>query len=67
MYNAYLEVSQAFDNNGKLVPTTNMMNGTESRALDADGNLVVANFDTVGTRTAQNVFDLNQIFSGVTL
>ncbi len=67
LYNAYLEVSQAFDNNGKLVPTTNMMNGTESRALDADGNLVVANFDTVGTRTAQNVFDLNQIFSGVTL
>ena len=67
LYNAYLEVSQAFDNNGKLVPTTNMMNGTESRALDADGNLVVANFDTVGTRTAQNVFDLNQIFSGVTV
>ena len=66
LYNAYLDISQAFDDNGKLIATTNMMNGTESRALDVEGNLMVANFDTTGTRTAQNVYNMNQLFSTVT-
>ena len=66
LYNAYLDISQAFDANGKLIATTNMMNGSESRALDAEGNLMVANFDTTGTRTAQNVYNINQLFSTVT-
>lgn len=65
LYNAYLDISQAFDDNGKLVATTNMMNGSEARALDMEGNLMVANFDTTGVRTAQNVYNINQLFSTV--
>ena len=55
------ELSEAFDNQGRLIRSTVAENGvTTARAIDQNGNLMLRAFDATGNELGNKVVDINQ-------
>ena len=58
----YGEMVNAFDAQGSLIKQTAMSNGDYiTRAIDDSGNLLLSQFNAAGSRTSQNMLNLNEM------
>ena len=59
--NEFKQLSNAFDDQGKLITNTVNDNGTTiSRAIDKNGNLLLRSFDMQGNRLGDQVININK-------